>query len=323
MEWLDGPSAIPGLNCGTRPTFPTDRQQPLDWFSRENPHQGMERRELCGGSAIPSERWGCAHRSSNEGDVAQMKWKLFIGALVVSAGMCSQSFGFELLDRMLGGGHGGCGNCCAPSCCEPSCCEAAACCEPTCCEAAACCEPSCCEAAACCEPSCCEAASCCDSCNTCGHRHCGLFKGLKGLFDCNRCCKSSCCEPACCEPACCEQACEPACCEAAACCDPCNTCGNSCCKKRHCGLLAGIFRCKKSCCHSACNTCCDNGCGNACGNGGCCGGEGGDAPAPAAGGEEAAPMPPAPMADPSASIQRGRQVVKAAATGSVVRRNYR
>jgi hypothetical protein len=34
-------------------------------------------------------------------------------------------------------------------------------------------------------------------------------------------------------------------------------------------------------------------------------------------------MPPAPMADPSASIHRGRQVVKATATGSVVRRHYR
>jgi hypothetical protein len=34
-------------------------------------------------------------------------------------------------------------------------------------------------------------------------------------------------------------------------------------------------------------------------------------------------MPPAPMADPSASIHPRRQVVKATATGSVVRRHYR
>ena len=33
-----------------------------------------------------------------------MKLKMFFGALVLSVGMCTQSFGFELLDRMLGMG---------------------------------------------------------------------------------------------------------------------------------------------------------------------------------------------------------------------------
>jgi hypothetical protein len=35
------------------------------------------------------------------------------------------------------------------------------------------------------------------------------------------------------------------------------------------------------------------------------------APAPAAGNGDAAPMPPAPMADPSAAIPTGRRVVQA------------
>jgi hypothetical protein len=77
-----------------------------------------------------------------------MKWNMFLGALVVSLGLCSQSFGFDLLNRMLGRNSGGC---CQSQCCETSCCE------PTCCEPA-CCEP------ACCEPACCEQQSCCDSC---------------------------------------------------------------------------------------------------------------------------------------------------------------
>jgi hypothetical protein len=34
-------------------------------------------------------------------------------------------------------------------------------------------------------------------------------------------------------------------------------------------------------------------------------------------------MPPAPMADPSASIQNSRRVVKAVASDSAVRRHYR
>jgi hypothetical protein len=77
-----------------------------------------------------------------------------------------------------------------------------------------------------------------------------------------------------------------------------------------------MFACKKRKC---CGNTCGNGCGNACG--GCSGCNGGGNAA--AEGDEAAPMPPAPMADPSASVLPRRQVVKATATGSVVRRHYR
>ena len=43
-----------------------------------------------------------------------MKWNIIIGTLVLGVGLCSQSFGFDLLDRMLG--VNGCG-------CESKCCD--------------------------------------------------------------------------------------------------------------------------------------------------------------------------------------------------------
>ncbi len=218
-----------------------------------------------------------------------MKWNMFVGALVVSMGLCSQSFGFDLLNRMLGRGHGGC---CQSQCCETSCCE------PTCCQQeAACCQP---------EPACCEPA-CGDPCgnNGCGGHQCALFGKLKGLF--GGCHKNSCCEQACGEPACCEP--EPACCEPA--------CGggcDNCCKRKRCGFLKNLFK-RKHCGHGCGNSCCGGGCGaGGCGTGGAPM-DGG--PAPAAG--ETAPMPPAPMADPSASIQGRRNLVHA--SRNLVRRD--
>src|SRR5258705_12208717 len=52
--------------------------------------------------------------------------KNFLGALMVSIALTSPSFGFCLLDRMLGNG---CGCCCEPSC---SCCEKSCGCEQSC-----------------------------------------------------------------------------------------------------------------------------------------------------------------------------------------------
>ena len=51
-----------------------------------------------------------------------MKWSMIVGALVVSASLCTsqQSYGFELLDAMLGGGCNSCG--CEAKCgCETKC----------------------------------------------------------------------------------------------------------------------------------------------------------------------------------------------------------
>jgi hypothetical protein len=279
-----------------------------------------------------------------------MKWNMFLGALVVSVGLCSQSFGFELLDRMLGLNDCGCNSCCEPQCCEKSC--EPACPQPDCCAQPAC-EPAC--AAPACEPACATACDtgCCD--NGCGHKHrrhghgccegnvkcgcnhCGvktchshdLFGGLRGLFHHDRCCNNGCgCQQDCCaqpacEPACAAPACEPAC--AAPACEPscgCNQgCGNDCgCRKKRChrGCLLDIFghkhRCRKSCCNTGCN---------GCGAEPSCGCNGGVAPAgapmPAAGAPtDAAPMPPAPMADPQASVRSHRRVVQAS---KVVRAN--
>ena len=82
-----------------------------------------------------------------------MKWNV-IGALVVSVGLCSQSQGFELLDRMLGSGCG-CAVECGQSCCEKPCGAAA---DPG-CGCATACDPGCgcataCES--CCQPACCQ-----------------------------------------------------------------------------------------------------------------------------------------------------------------------
>ena len=54
-----------------------------------------------------------------------MRSKMIFGALLVSVALCSQGFGFELLDRMLGLNGGGCCECnaCAKvaPCCQPCC----------------------------------------------------------------------------------------------------------------------------------------------------------------------------------------------------------
>ena len=130
-----------------------------------------------------------------------MKWNMVFGALVVSVGLCSQSFGFELLDRMIGLNDCGCNSCCqkAPSCgCDKGC-------EPACAAAPSCAaEQSCCAA----EASCCAAPSCCKSrckrhCNVLGHLHdkffgCGCKKSCNS---CNSCAAAPSCgcaaEPAC------------------------------------------------------------------------------------------------------------------------------
>ena len=156
-----------------------------------------------------------------------MKRMLFLGALVLGVTVCSQSFGFELLDKMLG--HKGCASCCEPGCdagngcCEPACDAGNGCCEPACgagngcaepaCGAGnGCCEPACDAGAGCCEPSCGAAKGCCKK----KHRIADLLKAIHQAKK-SRCHKSSCCEPDC-SASCCEPGCgaEPAC-GAAAC----------------------------------------------------------------------------------------------------------
>jgi hypothetical protein len=133
-----------------------------------------------------------------------MKRMMFLGALVLGVTVCSQSFGFELLDRMLG-----CKGC--TSCCEPACDAGAACCEPACDAGAACCEPACDAGVACCEPGCAADAGCCGVRKKCTPIR-DFLRALHSAKKCGGC--TSCCEPDCsagCEPDCSAGCCEPAC----------------------------------------------------------------------------------------------------------------
>ncbi|MCA9153134.1 MAG: hypothetical protein KDA38_00040 [Planctomycetales bacterium] len=155
-----------------------------------------------------------------------MKLHMMLGTLVLGLSLCTQSFGFDLLDRMLG--TSGCG----------------------------------------CTTKCCAAPSCgCD----------------------NGCASNGCCDPGC-GPSCgCDNGCATNCCAGkSGCCEPACGCDNGC----------------------AANGCCDNGCtGNGCAP--ACGCEHGAAPAPAVGGDDMAPMPPAPVVDPSAYLSSQRRVIQA------------
>ena len=78
-----------------------------------------------------------------------MKIKMIVGFMVLGLGLCSQSFGNNLLDRMLGSNGCGCEtNCCTTSCCKPKCCK------PKCCREPRCCKSRCC-GNSCAAPSCC------------------------------------------------------------------------------------------------------------------------------------------------------------------------
>ncbi len=275
-----------------------------------------------------------------------MKRTILTLTMVVASSVCTQGFGFDLLDRMLG--MKGCGSstaCCEAPVCEPTCGLEAPCggcdsdfgcapaCEPDCgCEAPcggcdsgcgllkgnllggcnSCAEPTCgCEIADCgcapaCEPACgCEIAACEPSCCDSG---CSIGKGglLSKLFNgkgCNSCCEAPCeiaCEPACgCEIA----SCEPTCCDSG--------CDSGCCSIGNGGLLKKLFGnlgCKKSsCCDMGCDAApCDTGCG--------CGSTYAAPTAAPVVAPQAAPMPPAPIVDPSASISRNRRVIQASAS---------
>ncbi len=206
-----------------------------------------------------------------------MKWNIIIGTLVMGLGLCSQSFGFELLDRMLG----------VDSCCESSCCA----------------KKSCCEAAA---PSC----GCDTGCNTgCNTGCCKPKCCRQPLFNFNRCCKPKCgCDNGCnggCNGGCAAAA--PTCEAAAPACGCETACAPKCCKQKCCGsILDRLFACHKRCCKPSCNS----GCG--CGAAPSCGCDGGSAaPAAPAMDGDAPPMPPAPVVDPSAFVPAQRRVVHA------------
>ncbi|GIW90205.1 MAG: hypothetical protein KatS3mg109_0637 [Pirellulaceae bacterium] len=195
-----------------------------------------------------------------------MKWHIFLSTVVLGVALCSQSYGFDLLDRMLG--LGGCG-------CETKCCTTKSSCAA---------KPAGCEA----KPAGCAAKPACG----CEAKPAGCAAKPAGCAA---------------KPACgCEA--KPAGCAAKPACGAEKACGVEAKCRQRCrpNLLERIFSCHRCGCH-------DRGCAgkNGCGceaKAAC----GCDAPAKADG--EMAPMPPAPIVDPSAYIPAQRHVVAASAT---------
>ena len=116
-----------------------------------------------------------------------MKWNMILGALIVSVSMSGQSFGFELLDQLLGMGGGcGCNSCCEKPCGAPADCG----CAPKCCKKSRCCKPKC------CNPKCCKSRcnSCCAPKPDCGcaSKCCKKRCCLMDLFRCKKSCCNSC-----------------------------------------------------------------------------------------------------------------------------------
>ena len=224
-----------------------------------------------------------------------MRSKMIFGALLVSVALCSQGFGFELLDRVLGRDNGGCGECkaCKAAPCEPC----AKTCEPC---AKTCAKP--------CVPAVCEK-PCGKRCHATPVRD--LFDNIKDMFEAKACVvESGCCEKACCDKGCCAKGCCEKACGAKGCCEK-ACCAKGCCEKACCAptcekvckpkthklyrrplveLLESLFgcdECNNGCCEAAC---------------GCGGAAPATTPKTPAKGTEAAPVP-APKADPQASIQ--------------------
>jgi hypothetical protein len=215
-----------------------------------------------------------------------MKWNIIVGSLVLGLGLSTQSFGLDLLDRMLGVNYNGCAS--KATCCETPCADPA----PSCgCDAP--CAVSCDPCAVRCRKTPildllrsrkCRKASCCD--NGCADPVCGCEAVVDPGCGVDPACgaEPSCCAPACkpkrcrqplldrlrtrlCKPSCCDNGCaDPVCgCEAVV--DPGCGCEPACgadvvCKPKRCrvSLLDRIFnrRCKVACCA---NGCADPGCG--------------------------------------------------------------
>ena len=111
-----------------------------------------------------------------------MKWNIIVGSLVLGLGLSTQSFGLDLLDRMLGVNYNGC--CGKATCCETKCADPA--------------------------PSCGCDAPCAVSCDPCAVR-CRRTPILD-LLRSHKCKKAACCDSGCADPACgCEAAADPGC----------------------------------------------------------------------------------------------------------------
>ncbi len=165
-----------------------------------------------------------------------MKWNILVGSLVLSLGLSAQSFGGNLLDRMLGMNYNG--GCDTASCCETSICDA---------------DPSC------------GLESGCDSCaphaKKC--RKTPLLDLLRGCGKKKSCCDTGCSEPVCGhEDPCCghEDPCEASCGVEDPCSSGCDSCGG--CKKKCRRPLLGLLKNLRKSKHRSCDSCCETSCGH-------------------------------------------------------------
>ena len=276
-----------------------------------------------------------------------MKWNIVVGSMVLGAALSSQSFGGDLLSRLLGGkGCGAASSCCDTSVCDPSCGAEIANCDPSCgVEMAGCgtgrgllgrglLGPSCgcevadpCGAPTCgveiadpcgCGPSCGVEGSCCTPRRTpildAIRKDLAWRKAmLRGMLASKSCCDTGCdpCGSAI-GPNCGAElaGCGPSCGAEIAACDPCAaaSCDSGCGKRCGGGLLGKIFA-KKSLCDSGCPTACDAmPAASSCSS---CGTAPAVAPTPA---PAAAPAAPAPVVDPHAYLNTKRHVIQASST---------
>ena len=122
-----------------------------------------------------------------------MKWNILVGSLVLGFGLCTQSFGLDLLDRMLGTNYNGCSD--KASCCDTPCADPG--------------------------PSCGCDTGCDVQCVPCKPK-CRRTPLLDLLRSCHKCKKNACdgnCDATCADPGCgvedpacgCEAACDPGC----------------------------------------------------------------------------------------------------------------
>ena len=236
-----------------------------------------------------------------------MKWNILVGSMVLGASLCGQSFGGDLLHRLMGGhGCGAASSCCDTTVADPSCgAEIAAPCGngcgqgPTCgAEIAA---PACDPCAAAAGPSCGVEVGCGPVCRT------PVLDKLKGLK-----CKLHNAKAnigahikgklAALKARGCDSGCGPTCGAEIAACDPCAApaCDSGCgLGKRHAGLLSKIFKHKGGCDSIACDAA-PAGCSSC-----------GSSPAAAPAAPAAAP---APVVDPHAYMNTNRRVIQASST---------
>ena len=123
-DWLDGPGAIHRVNRRFSTHLPR-RSLPLPPYlasrlrrTRLPGRTSVSRKPRAKRLCLPNEQaaWECAQnlRFNSQRRRCSMKLKLVFGVLMLCMSLAGRSYGFELLDRMLGLDSSGCDCCCEP-----------------------------------------------------------------------------------------------------------------------------------------------------------------------------------------------------------------